>query len=53
MVRLTDDTDLMAGLQLRARIRIGKVGLYNTVARQRTGTVRENKVTETASADLC
>ena len=43
------DTELTAGLQLR-QDRIGKVGLYNTVARQRTGTVREDKVTETASA---
>ena len=42
------DTELTAGMQLR-QDRIGKVGLYNTVDRQRTNTVREDKITETAT----
>lgn len=43
------DTELSAGVQLR-QDRIGKVGLYNTVDRQRTDTVREDRITETATA---
>jgi outer membrane receptor protein involved in Fe transport len=42
------DTELTAGMQLR-QDRIGKVGLYNTMDRQRTNTVREDKITETAT----
>ncbi|MGE5492466.1 MAG: TonB-dependent receptor, partial [Actinomycetota bacterium] len=41
------DTELTAGLQLR-QDRIGKVGLYSTENRRRTGTVREDRITETA-----
>ena len=43
------DSEITAGLQLR-QDRIDKVGLYNTVNRQRTNTVREDRITETASA---
>ena len=42
------DTELTAGMQLR-QDRIGKVGLYSTVDRQRTNVVREDKITETAT----
>ena len=42
------DTEFTAGVQLR-QDRISKVGLYNTVNRQRTNTVREDRITETAS----
>jgi len=42
------DTELTAGFQIR-QDRIGKLGLYNTVNRQRTNTVREDKITETAT----
>lgn len=42
------DSELMAGIQLR-RDRIGRVGLYNTENCQQTTTVREDKITETAS----
>jgi len=42
------DTELSAGLQLR-QDRIASVGLYNTVNRQRTNTIREDKITETAT----
>jgi len=42
------DTELTAGLQLR-QDRIASVGLYNTENRQRTLTVREDRITETAS----
>ncbi len=42
------DTELTGGLQLR-QDRIGKVGLYNTVNRRRVDTVREDRITETAS----
>ena len=41
------DTELTAGLQLR-QDRIGKVGLYTTENRVRTGTVREDRIRETA-----
>ncbi len=41
------DTDATLGLQLR-HDRIAKVGLYDTVARERTNTVREDTITETA-----
>lgn len=43
------DTELTAGLQLR-HDRISKVGLYNTENRQRTNTVREDRINETALA---
>uniref|UniRef100_Q47FF0 TonB-dependent receptor n=1 Tax=Dechloromonas aromatica (strain RCB) TaxID=159087 RepID=Q47FF0_DECAR len=42
------DSELMAGIQLR-QDRIASVGLYNTENRQRTNTVREDRITETAS----
>ncbi|UCV06025.1 TonB-dependent receptor [Dechloromonas denitrificans] len=45
------DTELMAGVQLR-HDRIGKIGLYTTENRQRTGTVREERIEETAVAAL-
>ena len=45
------DTELMAGVQLR-HDRIGKVGLYTTENRQRTATVREDRIEETAIAAL-
>jgi len=41
------DTDLTLGLQWR-QDRIGTLGLYDTVARMRTGTVREDAVRESA-----
>jgi len=41
-------TELSAGMHLR-QDRIGKVGLYNTVNRQRVETVREDKVDEIAA----
>lgn len=41
------DTELAVGAQLR-QDRIDKVGLYNTVNRQRTEVVREDRITETA-----
>lgn len=40
------DTDATFGLQLR-QDRIDRVGLYDTVERQRTRTVREDQVTQT------
>ena len=45
------DTELLAGVQLR-HDRIGKLGLYTTEGRQRTGTVREDRIEETAIAAL-
>ncbi|MFZ6774780.1 TonB-dependent receptor [Undibacterium sp. SXout7W] len=42
------NTEITAGLQLR-QDRIGKLGLYNTINRQRTKIVREDKITETTS----
>jgi outer membrane receptor protein involved in Fe transport len=45
------DSELLAGLQLR-HDRIGKLGLYTTEGRQRTGTVREDRIEETAIAAL-
>ena len=42
------DSELMAGIQLR-QDRIASVGLYNTDNRQRTNTVRKDRITETAS----
>src|SRR6185369_3269470 len=45
------DTELTAGLQLR-HDRIVKVGLYTTENRQRTATVREDRIEETAIAAL-
>lgn len=42
-------TELTSGVQLR-HDRIARVGLYNTVNRQRTRTVREDRILETASA---
>lgn len=42
------DTELTAGVQLR-QDRIGKLGLYNTVNQVRTNTVREDRITETAT----
>lgn len=42
------DTELTAGIQLR-QDRIGMVGLYNTVNRQKTNVVREDRITETAT----
>ncbi len=41
------DTDATLGLQLR-QDRIATVGLYDTVARERTHTVREDAITQTA-----
>jgi outer membrane receptor protein involved in Fe transport len=41
------DVELTAGLQLR-QDRIGNVGLYETVGRMRTSTVRQDRITETA-----
>ncbi|WP_234814970.1 TonB-dependent receptor [Noviherbaspirillum denitrificans] len=46
-----NDTELTAGLQLR-QDRIRNVGLYNTVNRVRTDTVREDGITETATGLL-
>jgi outer membrane receptor protein involved in Fe transport len=43
------DTELTAGLQFRHDA-IGKVGLYTTENRQRTATVREDRIAETAFA---
>ncbi len=43
------NTELTAGLQLR-QDRIGTLGLYDTVDRVRTNTVREDSITETAGA---
>ena len=43
-----NDTELMLGLQLR-HDRIGKVGLYNTINRVRTATVREDRIAENAA----
>ncbi|WP_083518302.1 TonB-dependent receptor [Dechloromonas denitrificans] len=43
------DTEITAGLQLR-HDRISKVGLYTTENRRRTGTVREDRIDETAVA---
>ncbi len=43
------DTELNIGAQLR-QDRIAGVGLYDTQARQRTRTVREDRITETATA---
>ena len=40
------DTELIVGAQLR-HDRIGTLGLYDTVARQRTNTVREDRVRQT------
>lgn len=42
------ETELTVGLQLR-QDRIGNVGLYDTVNRVRTNTVREDRITETAT----
>jgi outer membrane receptor protein involved in Fe transport len=42
------ETELTAGLQLR-QDRIGNVGLYDTINRVRTNTVREDAITETAT----
>jgi len=42
------DTEVTVGLQLR-HDRIGQVGLYNTVNRVRTGTVREDRISEKAT----
>jgi outer membrane receptor protein involved in Fe transport len=44
-------TEITAGLQLR-HDRIAKVGLYTTENRRRTGTVREDRIEETAVAVL-
>ena len=44
-----DATELGLGLQLR-HDNIGTLGLYNTVDRARTQTVREDKVSQTATA---
>jgi len=41
------DTELAAGMQLR-HDNINALGLYDTVARERTNTVREDKVQQTA-----
>ena len=41
------DSSVKAGLSLR-RDNIGAVGLFNTTARERTSTVRQDKVNETA-----
>ncbi|WP_374484126.1 TonB-dependent receptor [Zoogloea sp.] len=41
------DTELAVGAHLR-QDRIGKVGLYSTVDRARTATVREDRITETS-----
>ncbi len=43
------DTELSAGLQLR-QDRIERVGLYQTVNQQRTQTIREDRINETAVA---
>ncbi|SHG63222.1 TonB-dependent receptor [Massilia sp. CF038] len=43
-----DDTELTLGLQLR-QDRIDSVGLYDTVARVRTNTVRQDRITDTAA----
>jgi outer membrane receptor protein involved in Fe transport len=45
------DTELSAGMQVR-HDRISKVGLYTTENRQRTGTVREDRIEQTAVAAL-
>ncbi|HEY0062201.1 MAG TPA: TonB-dependent receptor [Telluria sp.] len=42
------DTELTLGLQLR-QDRIDAVGLYDTIARVRTNTVRQDRITETAA----
>jgi outer membrane receptor protein involved in Fe transport len=42
------ETELALGLQMR-RDRVGTVGLYDTVDRVRTSTVRQDRMTETAS----
>ena len=43
------DTEFSAGARLR-QDRIGRVGLFTTEGRARTGTVREDRITETALA---
>jgi outer membrane receptor protein involved in Fe transport len=43
------DTEITAGLRLR-QDRIGKLGLYRTENRQRSETVREDRIDETATA---
>jgi len=43
------DSEITAGVQLR-HDRVGKLGLYDTENRQRTNTVREDRVRETAAA---
>jgi outer membrane receptor protein involved in Fe transport len=43
------DTEIALGAQLR-HDRIGTLGLYNTMDRQRTNTVRQDRVRQTASA---
>ncbi|NML24467.1 TonB-dependent receptor [Zoogloea dura] len=43
------DSEVSVGAQLR-QDRIGKVGLYTTENRQRSATVREDRITETAYA---
>lgn len=43
------DSELVLGGQLR-RDEIGSVGLYDTVLRQRTDTVREDRIRQTATA---
>ncbi len=45
------DSEITAGLQFR-QDRIGKVGLYSTENRRRTGTVREDRIEESAVALL-
>ena len=45
------DTEITAGLQFR-HDRISKLGLYTTENRRRTGTVREDRIEETAIAAL-
>jgi outer membrane receptor protein involved in Fe transport len=42
------DTELTLGTQLR-HDRVGTVGLYNTIDRVRTGTVRQDRLTESAA----
>ncbi len=43
------DTEFTGGVQWR-QDRIARVGLYDTVARERVSTVREDRITETAAA---
>lgn len=43
------DTELSVGARLR-QDRIGRVGLFSTEGRARTGTVREDRITETSLA---